>query len=229
MLACAQAEIGEILRRVGSGAEAERWMRLAVALAIEIGEPVPRAFVTSYLSTFLAEHGSEAQLAEADALSRTVIELAGDGITYVAMGQISLAVTCLRRGDFRAAELNARSARAGFDRIGVHAYVPHADVALLRVLLGLGAVDEALAAAEIALAHLQQNGPFGIIESAVRLQVARAQHAAGRTADARETLRVALAQLEARAARSDDEGQRQAFLSEVPEHAELRALAAALG
>src|SRR5262249_7049535 len=114
-------------------------------------------------------------------------------------------------------------------KIGLWGYVPHADVALMRVLLGTGAIEEASSVAEAALQRLEKNGPFGLIESAVRLQVVRARQASGRLDAARETARVALAQVASRAAKIGDEAARRAFCTDVPEHAELNALAASLG
>jgi hypothetical protein len=108
-------------------------------------------------------------------------------------------------------------------------FFPHTDKALMQVLLARGEVAAAAAIADGALPQVDDDGPKGTIELSLRLVAARAHLAAGRRDDAARGLTRALAVLDRRAALIPDEAMRARFLTDVPEHAGLRALAGELG
>jgi hypothetical protein len=226
MLAFAQVEIGECARRLYSLDEGQANMRTAVNLARELGEPITTAFTLQYLATLLAEHGHDVQLPEACELAQAVIEQAGPSV-YGAFGQVSLALVKLRGGELVEAERLAREARAMLQGIGLRSYFPHADAALIQVLLRKA--DPASAqVADDALKVVDALGPMGLMEMPLRLWAARAHAATDRREDAARGVAEALARLDHRAAKIDDAALRARFHTDVPEHAALHALAADL-
>jgi eukaryotic-like serine/threonine-protein kinase len=178
--------------------------------------------------TDLAECGAAADLPEARAHALSVLGSSGHGNAYEAFGQIALALICVREGDGVEAERLARAARTTLHALGLRAYFPHADAALLQVLIrtrdpGLDAL------ADEALHTLETLGPMGLMDAPLRLWIARAHLAAGRREDAVRGLREALARLIRQAAAIPDPSLRERFLSDVPENADLLALARELG
>jgi hypothetical protein len=228
MYACAQIEVGECVRRLFSVREGVAIMREAVALVEDGREPVITAFVQQYLAALLAEHGEDGELPEARALARKAMHTGGEGL-YGAFGQLALALADLRAGDLEQAEANARAARDTVRRLAMRPYFPHADGALMRVLLARGQAAAAAALADQALPLVDDEGPKGLLEASLRLVAARAHLAAGRRDDATRGVVRALAVLTRRAAMIPDEALRARFLSEVPEHAALGDLARQLG
>ena len=228
MLAYTQVEVGECIRRLFSVDEGIAVMRQAVKLAHEINEPVTTAFVQQYLAKALAEHGTPAQLPEAHALAQEVMELSGTSV-YRAFGAMALALTELREGHLGSALQHARDAQAKVQTMGLRSFFPHTDAVVVQVLMRAGDTASATALAEQARAFVEENHPLGLIELSVRLVLVRAQVQAGRRADAARAISLALARLGAQARLIPDPGLRQRFVTEVPEHAGLRALAAELG
>ena len=222
------AEVGECARRLYSVADGAVTLRQAIALGSQLHEPVTTAFLQQYLATLLAEHGAAAELDEARALARSVLELAPGG-AYHALGQISTALVCLRDGDLPEAERVARAAHATIHGIGLYGYVPHVDAALLQVLTRAGDRNGAAALADAALLAAESKGPMGLMDLPLRLHIARAHLAAGRRADAARGVAQALAALDRQAAKIADLTVRARFATDVPEHAALRALAGELG
>jgi eukaryotic-like serine/threonine-protein kinase len=227
MLAYMIAEAGECARRLYSVPEGMAQLRQAVAAASQIREPVTTSFVQQYLSTLLAEHGSDDQLAEARALAEEVVVLGGASI-YHAFGLISLALIGVREGQLEAAEAHAQRARAAMQRLGLRSYYPHVDVTLVQVLLARGQAEAAAAVADATLLVMDE-GPMGLLELPTRLHAARAHLAAGRAAEARAGVTRALAELDRRASLIPAAAMRAQFLTAVPEHAALRALGGELG
>lgn len=226
MVSCTEVEVGECARRLYSVDEGEAGIRRAVDLSRAVGEPVPLAFVTQYLSTLLAERG---QADEATALAQTVMDLGGTATTYHALGLVSLALAELHTGDLAGALAHARDAHANMHAIGARSYFPHVDVPLLRVLVAAGDGAAAGVLADEALAVLAGLGTMGLLEMPLRLAAARAHVCAGRRDDAARGVAEALVRLHARAERVPDPDMRRRFLADVPEHAELFALAAEVG
>lgn len=229
MIAIANAEAGECARRLHSLAEGEQRMREGVDLANEVAEPVSAAFVIQYLACLLAEHGSEAQLGEGKALAERVVELAGEGSGYRALGLNALALCCLRLGELDAAERHARESRRLVIAIQLKSYFPHSDAALLQVLLAQGNTAAAAELADEAAAFLAATTPLGVIEPAIRLWIARARLAQGRVAEASRDVRDALDRLRRQGDDIPDAAIRTAFYERVPEHVALFELERELG
>jgi eukaryotic-like serine/threonine-protein kinase len=98
-----------------------------------------------------------------------------------------------------------------------------------RALLALGRIDQALEAAEEAMAHLETLGGLEEGEALVRLVYGEALDAADREEAAVAAIRTARDRLYARAARISNVAWRATFLDRVPDHARTLELAAALG
>jgi tetratricopeptide (TPR) repeat protein len=225
MHAFMQAEVGECARRLSSAPEGAATMRQAIALGSQLREPVTTAFLQQYLATLLAEHGAAAELDEARALARSVLELAAPGGAYHALGQISMALVGLRDGELGEAERLARAAHGTIHGIGLGGYFPHADAALIQVLTRRGDVAGAGALADTALAMVENDGPMGLMDVPLRLHIARAHLAAGRRDDAARGVQQALSCLGRQAAKIGDHGVRARLAVDVPEHVSLHALA----
>jgi hypothetical protein len=139
-------------------------------------------------------------------------------------GRWALASALLRAGDLEAAEREALGARAllgavPLDRPGVLATVA-------AVKLARGRVEEALAEAEQASHHEQEQGASGFARGAfIRLTHAECLAAAGRAGDARRVLAAARDRLLAQAEKIEDPGHRRTFFEGVPENARTLALA----
>ncbi len=111
--------------------------------------------------------------------------------------------------------------------IGLRAFFPQADAALLEVLTRKGDPSAGELADEC-LRVVDELGPMGWTELPLRLAAARAHRSVGRAADAAQGVRVALAGLERRLGDIPDTSQRARYVA-LPEHAGLERLARALG
>lgn len=229
MVSVTLASLGECARRLFSSVEAERHMRGAVAIAREIREPISWSFVQQYLATLLAQSGTEEARREADALALEAMDLAGDGQAYRALALIPRALVALARGDHEVAECHAREARATLRRIELCGYYPHADVALLQVLLARGEAATAAEVADASISLLNERAPFGVNELALRLWIARAHRACGREHDATRGVAAALAAFRRRADAIAERALRESFRTAVPEHSALIELGRELG
>jgi eukaryotic-like serine/threonine-protein kinase len=227
MLAYMIAEEGECARRLFSVTEGMAVLRQAVAAAHQIREPVTTSFVQQYLSTLLAEHGRDDQLAEARVMADEVVVLGGASI-YRAFGLISLALISMREGNLAGAEAHAQEARAAMQKLGLRSYYQHVDATLVQVLLARGQAAAAAVVADATLVVMDE-GPMGLLELPMRLHAARAHLGAGRGQDARRGVTRALAELDRRASLIPEAAMRARFLTAVPEHAALRVLGGELG
>jgi hypothetical protein len=222
------AEIGECTRRAFSLPRSIPHLRQAVAHARACGERVSTAFVSTYLANALADLATPESRAEALALSRQVLELTSAGSAYRALGHASCALALLGAAELDEAEQHARTGHEEIRALGMRAYYPHFDNALLRVLLARQDASAAAAVADDALVNADEHGPLGLLEPAMRVAAARARLAAGRRADAVADVLRGLADLETRLGKIEPSDRARAR-AEVPENAELLALAGELG
>jgi tetratricopeptide (TPR) repeat protein len=215
--------VGELARRLGAVAEGERMMRAAVLEASDVGEPISWAFVQQYLANFLAEQGADDGLDEALTLANEVVDMSGDGQAYRALGLTARSLVHSRRGGAAAALRDAREAQRLLYTIQLRSYCPHADIAVLRVLLAQGDTQAAADCADSALDLLEPLAPMGIIEPALRLWAARAHLAAGRRDDAARGVSEAMKCVRRRSM-TVPEARRAEFFTGVWEHVALAEL-----
>jgi tetratricopeptide (TPR) repeat protein len=226
LMALMKLQVGRGARRALPPRVAIDALREALRLAERVGIPVGIAIVRWALASVLADHGRDDELAEAHELAASIVARAPRGTGFHAGGQVALAAVTLREGG-PDAEALVRAGRAELQALSLRGFAPWADSVLLKVLIA-GDPSAAGSAADDARAAVERDGPAGSIEIELRLLIARAYEVAGRRDDARRAARDALAELGRRAARVPVD-RRAAFLVDVPEHGELRALAAALG
>ncbi len=133
-----------------------------------------------------------------------------------------LAEVLRRSGDLDAADREVEAALV----LAVPLERPGVLGTLSALRLAQGRSDEAVAAAEDAVAQCTAMGGCGMFRGAfVRLARAEALHASGAHAAAHEAISGARDRLHAMASRIDDPDHRQSFLYRVPEHARTLALA----
>jgi eukaryotic-like serine/threonine-protein kinase len=228
LLANSLVMLGEAARWLFSVDEAARAMSEAVKLARDTGETAGLDYLSQYLVSLLAEHGSEAALGEARELASLPLRRRQSGGMYRGLGLAALAALELREGDLVGAEGHAREARALLRALGHRAFWPHVDRVLLHVLIKAGNAA-AGALADEALATLASCGPLGHLELPLRLAAASAQLAVGRRQDAARVVTAALGALGTRAAKIPTAAMRERFITAVPENAALRQLGRELG
>jgi eukaryotic-like serine/threonine-protein kinase len=141
-----------------------------------------------------------------------------------ALARTHLAKVELRRGDFAAADREARAA-AELAR-AMPAVRAFALAALARALGAAGRTEEALGAALEAHDELEELGTTEEGEAFVRLVYAEALAGAGRGPELRAAVAEAKRRLLDRAARISDPRRRERFLANIPEHAQTLALSA---
>jgi hypothetical protein len=137
---------------------------------------------------------------------------------------LALAVIAHDDGDPAGAQAFARGAVEALD--GVPPALPLALAVLARALLGAGRDAEALARARQAQHLLEALGRVEDGEASVRLIYAEALAATGAHAEAAATIAGAAVRLRARAAAITRPEWRDSFLTRVPDHARIIALAA---
>jgi hypothetical protein len=202
--------------------------RKGVALAQACRDKVSRAFVSTYLANALADLATRESIAEARALSQEILTLTAEGSAYRGLGHVSCALTALAAGELAEAEAHARAGRAEIAALGLRAYLPHPETALLRVLLARGDIAAAESVADEALRNADEHGPLGSLEPALRVAAARARFAAGRRSEALADVERALARLQVKLGQLEP-AERAIACREVPENADLIALAETLG
>jgi hypothetical protein len=171
-------------------------------------------------------HADRGALDEARALALEMAEhgrARRDPLTE-SRGRWALAEVLRRSGDLEAAEGElgvALELAMPLERPGVLG-------TLAQLRLAQGRAEEALAAAEDAIARCAAMGGCGVFRGAfVRLAHAEAQHAGGAHDAARRTIAEARARLLAISRRIPDPTYRRSFLDDVPENARTLALARA--
>ncbi|HEX7840488.1 MAG TPA: hypothetical protein VF469_23580, partial [Kofleriaceae bacterium] len=209
-----------------------QWCLGALEPAVHVLEGIPAAdtamgLVSSlrrfYLSWLYADRG---RLDEARALATQLTESShahqdrlGEGRSHWVLAEV------LRRiGDLEAAEREIGVALA----MAVPLEHPGALATLSALRLAQGRADEALAAAEDAMARCEAMGGCGMFRGAfVRLAHAEALHATGAHDAARRAIAGARARLWAIADKIPDPAYKTSFLEHVPENARTLALASA--
>jgi serine/threonine protein kinase len=214
--------VGTSLWSLGQLAEAEAELRAVVAVS---GYGLIGTTSTLYLALILIERGAldEARVLAQHRIDTGRADLARLGALREAEGHWLLGEIAAREGDPSTAE---REILAGAEVLRPAVMLWHLAAArLVDVRLRRGAVREALALANELQAALAESGAHGLRGTLGRLLHAEALHASGDPDGARAALRVALDDLQARAARIDDAAARRRFLDDVPENARVVLLA----
>jgi hypothetical protein len=221
----ADCMVGQAQVETGLVAEGEATLRVALALAVEIGEPFFIHMARIHLAAALSRRTDEASQAEAAELALAMIHGDGVGSGYRAWAHGILAQVRVQQGALAEAEALVQVARKAPSTNALRLRL--AAATLMSVWRARGALAEALALAESELAWLRAAGGAGYVEIPLRLAVAEVLHAAGDRARAREQLAVVRAAIDVRAARITDPAWRARFIAEVPDHTRAAALARA--
>jgi tetratricopeptide (TPR) repeat protein len=213
---------GKTLMDLGDYAGAEAILRENLANAERLNEALPLAFARTYLSLLLAGSAPLEKLEEPARLATEVIATRNQWHAGFAWGVLS--EIKLRQGDLRGADDDARTACEAARLYPTYSWVL---VALrMRVLMGQGYAAYALQIGEDALQALERLGVGGFGEIHLRLAVAEARRAVGQADAACATLKKTIKRLRARVEDIPDAA-RERYLTAVPTHARLLALATA--
>jgi hypothetical protein len=209
-----------------------QWYLGALASAVQTLEGIPAADTAISMASSMRRLSLSWLYADSGALDQAcalATQLAGSGHAHhnrpeEARGRWALAEVLRRMDDLAAAEREVG--------IALGMTVPFEHPGVLATLAGLrlaqGRAEEALAAAEDAMARYTAMGGCGLFRAAfVRLAHAEALHATGAHAAARSAIARARARLLAIADKIADPDYRASFLAHVPENARTLALAAA--
>lgn len=222
-MAHANSYVGLALSELGLLERAERVLRDALALTIELDEKLQAAAARVYLAIVLLRRGDEEGRAEAISLCQSVLAEPSGNFFFVAIGRTALAQAHLDMGQLAEAESEARRS------IELLALFPtvrqHPESILSACLLQSGRSAAAREVAESALAHAETHGGYG--ELKIRLAVVKARRGDGDEQGADAALRAAVAQMMDRAATVADVTVRARYLADVAECRELLALASA--
>jgi hypothetical protein len=214
---------GKALHDLGDLTDAEAYLRAVLTQAEQLGEAVPLTTIKAYLARLLAQAAPLHRLDELEQLARDVIATK-HGI-FIGDAHAVIAEIGRRRGDLIEAEREARAAcdavrpvpAFGWGIIALHA----------RILLEQGRADEALTVAETGVRELERLGLEGNGEIALRLSLAEALHAVGRTDAAHAALADTIPRLKKRLDDIPERAARERYLANVPANARVIALAKA--
>jgi len=212
---------GMALTDLGDHASAMSVLREHLVQTERRRDAMPLTYVRVYLARLLARVAPLDRLAEPEHLARVVLAAGNPIMLGLAHGV--LAELAVRRGDLATAEVEARMACERVRPFPTYSW----DVTALRVqiLLSLGRAREALEAGEEALERLSRLGVSGFGDLALRLAVAEALGATGRTEEGHALLRETLPELRRRVDDIPDTEARARYLTEVPTHARLLSVA----
>jgi tetratricopeptide (TPR) repeat protein len=216
----AQLLVGMNLWSLGALEQAERELRGSLEAEVFYG---PGA--TLHLFCFTGTLADRGALEEAyEVAIRTAFAWQARGLhMYEGQGRRIIADLLWRRGEYAAAE---REARAALERL---TFLPLEQMAamatLAAALLAQGRAREALAAAEQAMAQYEALGAFGFRGAFARLVHAEALEATGDHAGASRALATARERLLIQAAKIGDPSLRRGFLEDLPENVRTFALA----
>jgi serine/threonine protein kinase len=221
----ADCMVGQTQAESGLLAEGEATLRASLDLALRLADPFFVNMARIHLAAALAQRTEPASLAEAVAITTSLLASDNIGAGYRAWSHAILAQALVHQGALASADEHVQIAR----------HAPSTNVLRLRlaaatqleVWLARGALDDARALAESELAWVAATGSAGYAEIPLRLAAAEVLYAAGERACARDTLFAALAILAARAARITDLAWRARYIADVPHHARAAALARA--
>lgn len=215
--ACRQhASVGYGQLMLGANAEAERSLRESIAIAKRIGLHQVTAQAQQNLGIALARLGRTDEAREVERAALAAFK-AQDNPRQIAFAHNYLAEIELAAGNADAALTYAREALViDSQEPGFHC-VYRARMASAHLLAGnlTAALDESTQATQLMEAHGRPEEG----EMLVRLSYARALHATGDTAKAREMIADIEQRVMAAAAQVNDEALRRSLLEGVPEHA----------
>ncbi len=224
-MAHANSYVGLALSELGQVDRAEKTLRDALSVTVELDEKLQAAAARVYLAIVLLRRGDESGRAEAMSLCKSVVAEPNGNFFFVAIGHAALAQAYLDRDLLADAELEVRRSN---ELLAIFPTVRQFGESILSTcLLKSGRLTEARHVAESALPHADRHGGYG--ELAIRLAVVKSRMADGDASSALSALRDAVAQMTVRAATIVDPAVREGFLSGVPECRELQALAVAAG
>ncbi|MDY7231678.1 serine/threonine-protein kinase PknK [Hyalangium rubrum] len=212
---------GKALTDLGDYTGAEAVLRENLAVAERRGEAMSLTYARLFLARLLCRVAAPAQLEESEQLTRAVI--AANNMSLLGPAHGVLAELALHRGDLEVAEAEARTACELLRPFPTSSWEFHA--LHVQTLLALGRSREALEVAEAALQLFERIGMAGFGEIDLRLAVAEAREATGQPQSAREMLRTTLSRLRPRVEDLPDAATRARYLTQVPNHARLLALA----
>jgi tetratricopeptide (TPR) repeat protein len=218
----AQANIAYAQLQLGGYDEAAQGLRTSARLCRKLDIPYGELIAHQNLGLALGHMGAYDEALQLETASIDGFVALGnvrlEGASRVYRGRI-----LLWRGELDAAERDARLACVLLAELPAsHAY---ALGVLAAVLLARGRGDDALIAAEQAMARVAEVGTLDEGDGFVQLVHAEALRAAGRARDADEAIAVARMRLEGRAAKIGQPEWRRRFLEVVPEHARTLELA----
>jgi hypothetical protein len=220
-----QINVGNAYTLLGSYAEAKEVLLAAHATATRLGSPTMKAFAEQNLGVALAGLGEVAQACSFEKRAVEDLEALGDR-AVACVAAASLARIRLDAGDQEGA---AEALRLAFEYGRQHPAASAVACAVrARLHLARGEVAEALAAARIAKATLDEQGTLEDAEQLTRLVYAEALAAAGADEEARTALESARDALRKAASHIDDDARRTAFLR-IPDNARTLALADRMG
>jgi tetratricopeptide (TPR) repeat protein len=178
------------------------------------------------LTNFLAYHGlfDQARVAGSEAIAAAT---AGNDRWFQGFAQAYLSVTEFLASNPIPAEAYARDAMATWGDVPFAR--PFAVALLARALVAQGRVAEALPHAREAYAQLEKMGGVDDGEATIRLALAECVIATGDREAAQRAATSAAEWLQARADKIDHPPYRESFLTRIPEHRRIQALARDLG
>ena len=215
---------GTALLELGERAQAEVVLRESLAVAERLNDALPLAYARTYLALLLAREAKLAELDEPDQLAGEILG-ASSRAPLISLAHGARAETRRRRGDLVGAEEDTRRACETARPFPAACW---GLVALrIHILLALGRAPEALQAGDEAVQWMDHLGLAGHGEIALRLALAEAQQAAGQGDAARAALADVVHRLKKRADDIPAAAARERYLTQVPVHARLIALAKA--
>ncbi|MFO0590573.1 MAG: AAA family ATPase [Polyangiaceae bacterium] len=210
-----QVNAGFMKTELGQNEDAEHLQTAGLAWAKRLNLPTVTANAQLNLCLLLTRRGAAFPAAAIGETALAQFEKQASA-RMITIANVYLARALLAGGAVAAAHKRAKRATDFGD--DVLPYKPYAFAALSMSELAMGHPQEAVEAADTAMATLRE---YGAEEGAafVRLAYVEALNAADRVADARDALFEADAALLARAAKIVDPAHREAFLRNIPEHA----------
>jgi hypothetical protein len=214
---------GKELHDLGDLTGAEPDLRETVAQAERLGAALPLTNAKAFLARLLAQTAPTHRLDDPQHLARDVLATNHMPVIGVAYG--ALAEIRRRQGDLVAAEQEARvacEAARPFPTFAGKVTALHASI-----LLEQGRAHEALAVAEAGVRELERLGLEGHGEIDLRLSLAEALYAVGRTDAAHAALADTIPRLKKRLDDIPEPAARERYLANVPASARVVALAKA--